>query len=174
MNWAAEETAGGGLCDRRLPRRLVQLRERLSAPSTACIPAACNGWAESQAAYRLLSNARVAAVDIRLDPWEVRRQCRRRRGPLCPGGGLSDRWADYRPTHPLHVPLLVSASQPLWLFRRPEVCRGAPWYPERLASRPRAGCSSQRLVLFGVRPTPPLPETPDADEERWTGSPRSL
>jgi hypothetical protein len=64
MHWAAEETAGGGLCDRRLQRRLVQLLARLSERPTESIPAACNGWAETQAAYRFLSNARVAAVDI--------------------------------------------------------------------------------------------------------------
>jgi hypothetical protein len=37
-------------------------------------------------------------------PCSARRTCRRRRVPLCPGGGLSCRWADYRPAHPLHIP----------------------------------------------------------------------
>ena len=64
MPWAAEDTAGGGLCARRSPRRLVPLRARRSARPTERIPAACNGWAEPQAASRFLRHARVAAVDI--------------------------------------------------------------------------------------------------------------
>jgi hypothetical protein len=43
---------------------LVQLLERLSAQPTQSIPAACRGWAETQAAYRFLHNERVEAVDI--------------------------------------------------------------------------------------------------------------
>ena len=74
MHWAAEETAGGGLCDRRLQRRLVQLLERLSERPTERIPAACNGWAETQAASRFLSNARVAAVDILNGPSQATRK----------------------------------------------------------------------------------------------------
>jgi hypothetical protein len=64
MSWAVAEVAEGELCDRRLQRRLVQLLERLSERPTASIPAACRGWAETQAAYRFLSNERVEAVDI--------------------------------------------------------------------------------------------------------------
>jgi hypothetical protein len=40
------------------------LLERLSAQPTQSIPAACRGWAETQAAYRFLHNERVEAVDI--------------------------------------------------------------------------------------------------------------
>ena len=37
-------------------------------------------------------------------PCSARRTCRRRRVPLCPGGGLSCRGADSRPAPPLHIP----------------------------------------------------------------------
>ena len=37
-------------------------------------------------------------------PCSASRRCRRRRVPLCPGGGLSCRGADYRAAPPLHVP----------------------------------------------------------------------
>ena len=95
------------------------------------------------------------------------------RGPLCPGGGLSCRGAD-SDRHILSTYLLVRADQPLWLFRLHEVCGCSPCYPSRLSSRPISRCGSQTSVLFGVLHTPPLPETHDADEERQTGSPRSL
>jgi hypothetical protein len=65
MSWTVSEVAEGGLCDWRLQRRLVQLLERLSERPTASIPAACRGWAETQAAYRFLSNERVEAGEIR-------------------------------------------------------------------------------------------------------------
>jgi hypothetical protein len=43
---------------------LVQWLERRSAQPTPSIPAACRGWAETQAAYRFLPHARVEAVDL--------------------------------------------------------------------------------------------------------------
>jgi hypothetical protein len=46
-------------------------------------------------------------------PCSASRRCRRRRVPLCPGGGLACRWADYRPAHPLHVPFGPSLSAAL-------------------------------------------------------------
>ena len=59
MSWAAEEFGGIDLGDKRLDRRAVLLAERLAAKSAESIPTACNGWAETQAAYRFLSNERV-------------------------------------------------------------------------------------------------------------------
>jgi hypothetical protein len=64
MSWTTDAVIEGRLCDRRLQRRLGQVLERLSARPTESIPAACRGWAETQAAYRFLSNERVGAVDI--------------------------------------------------------------------------------------------------------------
>jgi hypothetical protein len=81
------------------------------------------------------------------------------------------------PTPDRHIrstDLWVRAYQPLWLVRLHEGCGCSPCDPSRLSSRPRSRCGSQTSVLFGVLHTPPLPETHDADEERQTGSPRSL
>ena len=55
VSWAAAELGGADLGDARLKRRLVRVAERLGAQPNASIPVACNGWAETQAAYRLLA-----------------------------------------------------------------------------------------------------------------------
>ena len=60
MNWAAEEFKTLNLDDARLNARTVLLAERLSNKPTESIPGACHGWAETQAAYRLLSNAKTS------------------------------------------------------------------------------------------------------------------
>jgi Transposase DNA-binding len=52
MGWAMEEFRGIDLGDQRLDRRAVLLAERLAENPLASIPGACNGWAETQAAYR--------------------------------------------------------------------------------------------------------------------------
>jgi Transposase DNA-binding/Transposase Tn5 dimerisation domain len=64
MSWIETEIAGCGVRDKRLRHRLALLLERLSDKPTASIPAACRSWAETQAAYRFLSNANVEAMDI--------------------------------------------------------------------------------------------------------------
>lgn len=64
MSWAAEEFETLDLGDRRLNRRAVLLAERLAAQPTASIPAACGGWAETQAAYRLLADDDIEWADI--------------------------------------------------------------------------------------------------------------
>ena len=58
MSWAEEEFRTLDLGDARLNARAVLLAERLSSKPTESIPNACLGWAETQAAYRFLSNAR--------------------------------------------------------------------------------------------------------------------
>jgi hypothetical protein len=67
----------------------------------------------------------IGQLCSRLSPWPDRpwgfpcsasRRCRRRRVTLSPGGGLSWRWADYRPAHPLHVPFGQSLSAALALL----------------------------------------------------------
>jgi len=50
-----EEFRGIDLGDKRLDRRAVLLAERLAEKPLASIPGACNGWAETQAAYRFFS-----------------------------------------------------------------------------------------------------------------------
>ena len=58
MSWAEEELGSVDLGDERVNRRLVRLAEDLSANPTASIPQACQGWAETKAAYRGSSPAR--------------------------------------------------------------------------------------------------------------------
>ena len=71
MSWAAEEFLGIDLGDKRRDRRAVRLVERLAERPTASIPGACNGWAETQAAYRFLRSEDYDWIDI-LEP---HRQC---------------------------------------------------------------------------------------------------
>ena len=59
VSWAAAELGGAKLGDARLNRRLVRVAERLGAQPSASIPVACGGWAETQAAYRLLAHEDV-------------------------------------------------------------------------------------------------------------------
>lgn len=62
--WILEELASSDLGDERLDRRFRVLLDRLSQRPTLSIPAACEGWAETQAAYRFLSNAKVTPDQI--------------------------------------------------------------------------------------------------------------
>ncbi len=52
------EFAGADVGDARLTKRLVKLADRLGDAPSASIPGACNGRAETQAAYRLFDQAR--------------------------------------------------------------------------------------------------------------------
>jgi hypothetical protein len=71
MGWAEAEFQGIDLGDKRRNRRAIQLVERLAERPTASIPGACNGWAETQAAYRFLGAEEYDWLDI-LEP---HRQC---------------------------------------------------------------------------------------------------
>ena len=64
MSWATDEFRTLALGDQRLNRRTVLLAERLAAQPMASIPVACGGLAETQAAYRLLSNDAVGWEDM--------------------------------------------------------------------------------------------------------------
>ena len=64
MSWASEEFRTLDLGDQRLNRRTALLAERLAAQPTTSIPAACGGCAETQAAYRLLSDEDVEWAGI--------------------------------------------------------------------------------------------------------------
>ena len=63
-SWAGREMAGVKLGDQRLNRRAARLLERLGAKPTVSIPAACKGWAETQAAYRFFGQERVTVQEI--------------------------------------------------------------------------------------------------------------
>jgi hypothetical protein len=69
MSWAEAELGGAQLGDQRLTKRLVKLVDTLSAAPTASIPAACRGWAETKAAYRLLDNDAVDWRDLLEPHW---------------------------------------------------------------------------------------------------------
>lgn len=62
--WAVEELSGINLGDARLNKRSVTLLERWADKPSASIPHACNGWAETQAAYRFLAQDGIGWEDI--------------------------------------------------------------------------------------------------------------
>ena len=78
VSWAAAELGGADLGDARLNRRLVRVAERLGAQPNASIPVACNGWAETQAAYRLLAHEAVTWERVLTPHWN--RSVERMRG----------------------------------------------------------------------------------------------
>ena len=69
MGWAQQEWETIDLGDKRRDRRLVLLAERLADKPTASIPGACKGWAETQAAYRFLSQEDVTWQSILEPHW---------------------------------------------------------------------------------------------------------
>ena len=70
VSWAATELAGADLGDARLNRRLVRVAEQLGAQPGASIPVACGGWAETQAAYRLLAHDNVEWESVLAPHWD--------------------------------------------------------------------------------------------------------
>lgn len=58
--WIAKELESTNLGDARLNRRYALVLDRLSQRPTLNIPAACEGWAETQATYRLFDNDKVS------------------------------------------------------------------------------------------------------------------
>jgi Transposase Tn5 dimerisation domain/Transposase DNA-binding len=63
-SWAVEEFEAIDLGDKRLDKRLKLLAQTLADKPGASIPAACEGWAETAAAYRLLANENVGWRDV--------------------------------------------------------------------------------------------------------------
>lgn len=59
------------LGDLRLNRRAVLLAERLGQKPGASIPAACENWAETAAAYRFLRNEQVSWEDVMGAHWKA-------------------------------------------------------------------------------------------------------
>jgi hypothetical protein len=59
MDGSGEEFKTLELGDERLNARAKRLVGRLGGKPTESIPNACHGWAETQAAYRFLSNPRT-------------------------------------------------------------------------------------------------------------------
>jgi hypothetical protein len=58
--WIESELRTAKLPDKRMNKRYKILLDRLSGKPTLSIPAACNGWSETQAAYRFFDNERIS------------------------------------------------------------------------------------------------------------------
>jgi hypothetical protein len=70
MSWAEEELGSADLGDARVSWRLVRLAEDWSANPTASIPQACQGWAETKAAYRFFAREELDWRAILQPHWE--------------------------------------------------------------------------------------------------------
>ena len=70
MDWVKEELHAINIGDKRNDQRAKQFLSRLASKPTVSIPAACNGWSETKAAYRLLDNGAVTAESI-LEPHQA-------------------------------------------------------------------------------------------------------
>jgi hypothetical protein len=83
-SWAVEEMAGVDLNDMRLNERLTRILSDLGERPTASIPAACGGYAEMTAAYRLFDNAKATYEKI-LEPHadKTRERIRAQKVVLC-------------------------------------------------------------------------------------------
>lgn len=57
--WIEQEARGSAFRDARLAKRYVKLLEMISGSVGKTIPAACQDWANTKAAYRFFSNERV-------------------------------------------------------------------------------------------------------------------
>lgn len=62
--WVSEEMKDVDLSDKRLNERLMEVLSQLGGHPTASIPAACGGYAEMTAAYRLFDNEKVSFENV--------------------------------------------------------------------------------------------------------------
>jgi hypothetical protein len=62
--WVADELRTADFGDERLDRRFARVVGRLADQPSLSIPAACRGWAETQAAYRFFDNDRVTPQKV--------------------------------------------------------------------------------------------------------------
>lgn len=67
MGLLDKELQGMDMGDKRIKKRSIKLLETLGRNPQVSIPAACNGWGETKAAYRLFDNEKVTAQGI-LEP----------------------------------------------------------------------------------------------------------
>jgi hypothetical protein len=68
--WVDEEFETLDLGDPRRDRRAKELVKRFASRPTASIPGACEGWAETMAAYRLLGTERIDWRDMMQPHWD--------------------------------------------------------------------------------------------------------
>lgn len=62
--WLADELSNSTLPDQRLIRRLGQIVDHLAASPGQPVPAACQDWAATKAAYRFFDNDRVTEQGV--------------------------------------------------------------------------------------------------------------
>lgn len=62
--WVGEEVAAADFGDRRVNRRMAKVLDRVASRPTVSIPAACRGWAETQAAYRFFDRDNVTEQTV--------------------------------------------------------------------------------------------------------------
>jgi hypothetical protein len=67
--WVDEEFEALDLGDARRDRRAKELLKRLAVKPSQSIPGACDGWAETMAAYRFLGNEEVEWTDMMQPHW---------------------------------------------------------------------------------------------------------
>jgi hypothetical protein len=73
-DWIDEELEGCTFVDERLGKRFRTLLGQLSDGAGESIPMACQDWANTKAAYRFLSNARVSEEDILAGHFQATRE----------------------------------------------------------------------------------------------------
>jgi len=73
-DWVVSETSSAELGDGRLNRRLELVLRRLAAQPDKSIPAASQGWSETQAAYRFFDNEKVTPEKVLAPHQEATRQ----------------------------------------------------------------------------------------------------
>jgi len=71
VGWAQEEFETIDLSDARLNARAAKLAQSLADKPGESIPNACQGWAETQAAYRFLSNRRTNWSTLMRSHWNA-------------------------------------------------------------------------------------------------------
>ena len=71
INWALEEIGRVNLGDKRLEARAITLLNNLGSKPLETIPVACQGWAETKAAYRFFDNDKVTAAKVFLNAQKI-------------------------------------------------------------------------------------------------------
>ena len=63
-SWVEDEIQANQLADKRLDKRLKSILSSLGNNPEESIPAACQGWTETQGVYRFLDNPKVGLEEI--------------------------------------------------------------------------------------------------------------
>ena len=87
-NWSEEELGKVELGDRRLNIRLVEIADKLSSQPREPINQACDDWADTKAAYRLVDNEKVSPEKI-LEPHQKQTQKRMSNYPVVLGQNIA-------------------------------------------------------------------------------------